>query len=103
MARGSDLERELPFGFVRQLFEPGLADAQARSGLLSGSAAAADRVFEPQGDGAGSGDASFAVLYGLFWLTANLGGGAASGARNRRPALVRSERRCGSSCTSCTD
>lgn len=72
MARGSDLERELPFGVVRQLFEPALADAQARSGLLSGSAAAADRVFEPPGDGAGSGDASFAVLYGLFWLTANL-------------------------------
>ena len=72
VARGSDLERELPFGAVRQLFQPILADAQARSRWLSGSAAAAARVFAPPADGAGTGDASFGVLYGLFWLTANL-------------------------------
>jgi DNA-binding NarL/FixJ family response regulator len=72
VARGSDLERELPFGAVRQLFEPILADPEARSRWLSDSATAAARVFAPPADGPGTGDASFGVLYGLFWLTANL-------------------------------
>src|SRR5215217_4574113 len=46
-ARGSDLERELPFGVVRQLFEPAE-------------------------EGQAAGDVSFGILYGLFWLTANI-------------------------------
>jgi AAA ATPase domain len=42
-ARGSELEREFPFGVVRQLLEPTLAqaDAQGREALLSGAAALA--------------------------------------------------------------
>ena len=52
-ARASDLERELPFGVVRQLFEPVLADG-AR--WLSGSAVAAARVFEPPDDERAAGD-----------------------------------------------
>ena len=35
-ARGSDLERELPYGIVRQLFEPLLLDPDGRERLLSG-------------------------------------------------------------------
>ena len=59
----------LPFGVVRQLFEPVLADG-AR--WLSGSAAAAARVFEPPDDERAAGDPSFGILYGLYWLTANI-------------------------------
>jgi DNA-binding CsgD family transcriptional regulator len=59
-ARGGELEREFPFGVVRQLFEP--------APVLEGAAGAARPVFETV-DG---GDASFAVLHGLYWLTANL-------------------------------
>jgi tetratricopeptide (TPR) repeat protein len=71
-ARGSDLERDLPFGVVRQLFEPVLADSEGRARWLNGSAAAAARVFEPPGEGRAAGDVSFGVLHGLFWLTANI-------------------------------
>jgi DNA-binding CsgD family transcriptional regulator len=71
-ARGSDLERELPFGVVRQLFEPALFDPEERARWLTGSAAAAGRVFEPPEEGRAAGDVSFGILYGLFWLTANI-------------------------------
>jgi MoxR-like ATPase len=50
-ARGSDLERELPFGVVRQLFEPVLADEGQRERWLTGPAAPAARVFAPPDDG----------------------------------------------------
>ncbi|MQA75072.1 MAG: AAA family ATPase [Solirubrobacterales bacterium] len=74
-ARGSQLEREFPFGVVRQLFEPRLADPKVRAEALSGAAASATAVFEAL-DGAGPGgpDASFASLHGLYWLTVNLAG-----------------------------
>ena len=36
-ARGSELEREFPYGLVRQLFEPVLADPQVRERRLRGS------------------------------------------------------------------
>jgi predicted ATPase len=71
-ARGSDLERELPFGVVRQLFEPVLVDPAARGRWLSGSAAAAARVFEPPEDERRADDASFGILHGLYWLSANI-------------------------------
>ena len=75
MARGSDLERGLPFGVVRQLFEPVLADPDDRERWLAGSAAAAARVFDPAEVGNPFGDAGFSVLYGLAWLTANIAAG----------------------------
>jgi DNA-binding CsgD family transcriptional regulator len=73
-ARSSELEREFPYGVVRQLFEAELADPALRDRALAGAAAAARPVFaslepEPAGDG---GDASFATLHGLFWLMLNL-------------------------------
>ena len=45
-AHGSDLEREFPFGVVRQLFEPLLAEAVDRKRFLAEAAAAAGPVFE---------------------------------------------------------
>jgi DNA-binding CsgD family transcriptional regulator len=71
-ARGSDLERELPFGVVRQLFEPLLVDPDDRARWLTGPAQSAARVFEPPDDGAAESDVSFGVLYGLFWVTTSI-------------------------------
>ncbi|HEX2232246.1 MAG TPA: AAA family ATPase, partial [Thermoleophilaceae bacterium] len=72
-ARGGELEREFPFGVVRQLFEPVVL--KERKKALAGAAATAAAVFEsldqPQ-DGDEMGDAAFAVLHGLYWLTANV-------------------------------
>jgi DNA-binding CsgD family transcriptional regulator len=71
-AGGSELEREFPFGVVRQLFEPLLPDGEARDRLLAGSAAPARPVFEPLEDAMA--DPSFAVLHGLYWAVVNLAG-----------------------------
>ena len=71
-ARASDLERDLPFGIVRQLFEPMLLDPTARERWLTASAEPAARVFEPPEDADATGEVSFGILYGLFWLTANI-------------------------------
>jgi DNA-binding CsgD family transcriptional regulator len=75
--RGSDLEREFPFGVVRQLFEEQIVGAApgARAELLGGLAAFAEPVFTPfdrDGDGNGVADRSAAVVHGLYWLTCNL-------------------------------
>jgi DNA-binding SARP family transcriptional activator/DNA-binding CsgD family transcriptional regulator len=68
-ARAGELEREFPFGVVRQLFESTVAGPDA----LVGAAAAARVVFAAPDDGApAGGDASFAALHGLYWLTLNL-------------------------------
>ena len=73
MSAGSDLERDFPFGVVRQLFEPVLFDAQVRTRLFDGAAGSARSVFELlDGTAAIEGDASFAALHGLYWLTVNL-------------------------------
>jgi predicted ATPase len=75
-ARGSELEREFPFGVVRQLFEPPLMDAELSRRALAGSAAAARPIFETlEEDTGGAGDAGFAALHGLYWLTVNLTAG----------------------------
>src|SRR4051812_9951227 len=74
-ARGSELEREFPFGVARQLFESALADPARRDRLFSGAAAPARAVFEsPSGpaEPEGPGDTSFAALHALFWLAVNL-------------------------------
>ena len=71
---GSDLEREFPFGVVRQLFDPLLATPGGSERLFAGAAAPARPVFEPaSGEVASSGeDVSFAALHGLYWLALNL-------------------------------
>jgi DNA-binding CsgD family transcriptional regulator len=74
-ARGSELERELPFGIVRQLLEPVLVGANEaeREKLLVGAAALAGPVlFAPDGDGGA--EPSFSALHGLYWLAVNLAG-----------------------------
>jgi DNA-binding CsgD family transcriptional regulator len=71
-ASGSDLEQDLPYGVVRQLFESLLVDSERRERWLSGSAQAAARVFAPADEGETTSPGSFAVLHGLFWLTANV-------------------------------
>jgi DNA-binding CsgD family transcriptional regulator len=75
-ARGSELEREFPFGVVRQLFEPVLVDPKARKDAFAGAAAAAAPIFETPGEGAAAGveDTGFATLHGLYWVTLNLAG-----------------------------
>lgn len=67
-ARAGELEREFPFGVVRQLFEGAVADPT----LLTGAATAAGVVFASPDNGVPAGDASFAALHGLYWLTLNL-------------------------------
>jgi predicted ATPase len=74
-ARATELEREFPFGVVRQLFESRLVGlpARERRRLLSGPALGAAAVFPGLVPDVApdSGDVSFARLHGLYWLTAN--------------------------------
>jgi DNA-binding CsgD family transcriptional regulator len=73
-ARGGELEQELPFGVVRQLFESVLVEGDEGERALAGSAGAARQLFELGGEGDGpADDPSFALLHGLYWLTVNLG------------------------------
>jgi predicted ATPase len=62
--RGSELEREFPFGVVRQLFEALVADPARAERALAGAAAPAAAVFGAP-DAATDGDVSFAALHGL--------------------------------------
>jgi predicted ATPase len=80
-ARGGELERELPFGVVRQLLEPVVAGSSAaeRELLLAGAAALARPVLFSTDPGAGA-EPSFSALHGLYWLTVNLA--------DSRPLLV---------------
>ncbi len=69
-ARAGELEREFPFGVVRQLFEtvvgrPGRA--RRRRGAPRASCSPRPTTARRRG-----GDASFAALHGLYWLTLNL-------------------------------
>jgi DNA-binding CsgD family transcriptional regulator len=75
-ARGSELEREFPYGLVRQLFEPALASmaGEEQRALMSGAAKTVEPLLA-QGEALSLpavGDASFPILHGLYWLTANL-------------------------------
>ncbi|GAA4633497.1 AAA family ATPase [Actinoallomurus vinaceus] len=66
-AVGGELEQELPFAIVRQLFEPVLRSADPEP--FSGAAALAAPVF---GAGGGSESATGSVVHGLYWLCSNL-------------------------------
>ena len=74
-ARGGALEREFPYGVVRQLYEPVVrANAARQRVLLAGAArlaAPAIGLADPATGLAGA-DASLAASHGLYWLTANL-------------------------------
>ena len=73
-ARGSELEADFAFGVVRQLLERRLtgAGAHERASLLAGPAAVAGQLLLGSVVERSTGDTSFAVLHGLYWLTANL-------------------------------
>jgi DNA-binding NarL/FixJ family response regulator len=81
-ARGSELEADFAFGVVRQLFERRLASANPgeRSALLAGPAGAVRSLLLGEPVEASAFDTSFAVIHGLYWLTANLA--------DRRPLLL---------------
>ena len=81
-AGGSELERDFPYGILRQLLEPYLAaiPADEREELMAGAAALAAPVLAPVDPSAESGgllgalettSRGFAVLHGLYWLCAN--------------------------------
>lgn len=67
---GGALEQDLPFAIVRQLFEPQLRTASTARGpeLLAGAAGLAAPVFGHRNSQSEQGD----VVYGLYWLCANL-------------------------------
>src|SRR3954468_21760294 len=72
-ARASELDRDFPFGVVRQLFEAVVA--RERAELLDGAAARARPLFDSvPASGAASSPESPAVelFHGLYWLVANL-------------------------------
>ncbi len=80
-ARGGELEREQPYGLLRQLFEPVMRriDQRTRDELLSGAAARAARVLDVGGEADQFAD-RFAAAHAVFWLVAGLCA--------RRPLLV---------------
>ena len=78
-ARGGEFEGGFAYGIVRQLFEPLLASASPdlRVELLSGPAALMEPLLgasQPAAsqDAPPSAEDSFAILHGLYWLTANV-------------------------------
>jgi len=76
-ARGSELERGLAFGVVRQLFETVVTTAPParRAELLAGAAAPAERVLTLDSVRAAqvaAADSGFAALHGIYWLVTNL-------------------------------
>ncbi|MEU5209028.1 AAA family ATPase [Streptomyces sp. NPDC020742] len=77
-AHGDALGHDVPFGVVRQLFEPLLTtvDEVRLARLLSGSAGTAAQALRgtpPHGAAVPPAeDTSFSVLHGLYWFTCNL-------------------------------
>lgn len=70
-ARATELERAFPFGIVRQLFQPDIANRSAPevSAIWAGAAASARSAL---GVAEGVSRDRFAVLHGLYWLTVGL-------------------------------
>jgi DNA-binding CsgD family transcriptional regulator len=83
-ARGSEFEREVPFGVALELFGPSLQSAgpEERRRLFRGAAELAAPLFSgtPAPDEATEPPSSFPVVHGLYWLLANLA--------ERQPLLV---------------
>ena len=77
-ARGGELERDYPFGVMRQLYEPLLLSTATaeRQRLLAGAAEPAGWAL---GLGNGSGGvhaAGFTVMHAIYWLTVSVAAGA---------------------------
>ena len=74
VARGGELEGDLPFGVVGQLFEPALRawPADRRAAMLAGAAGLAwPAIATGRESVVRAGDAG-SVLHGLYWLVANM-------------------------------
>ncbi len=75
-ARGSELETDVPFGVVTQLFGPCLytAGPDERARLFSGMARGARALFGELNDAQppAASDSPLALLHGLYWLLGNL-------------------------------
>jgi len=75
-ARASELEHDFAYGCVRQLLEPAIAkvDDAEHDRLFQGAAGLAGPLFAPAGapHPASTGDPSFSMLHGLYWLLVNL-------------------------------
>lgn len=71
-ARATELETGFPFGVVRQLFEPALARIEPGEALFAGAAGIARHIVDPTAPPpANPVQDRFAVMHGLYWLTAN--------------------------------
>lgn len=69
-ARGGELEADVPFGVVRQLFEQAVVGDEA---TLAGAAHAAAPIFDLGGEAEPAvADPGPRILHGLWWLCANL-------------------------------
>ena len=73
-ARAWELERDVAYGVVRQLFEAPLADASndQRSRWLAGAAGLATPVISAREQVTRNGSDRGPILRGLYWLSANL-------------------------------
>jgi DNA-binding CsgD family transcriptional regulator len=71
-ARGGELEREYPFGVVRQLFESRLIGGDAEALLVGAARLAAPTLGLRREGGDVVDESTFASLHGLYWLTVNL-------------------------------
>jgi len=73
-ARATELERQFPFALARQLLAPPLAalPADGRAALFDGAAGAARGALGLDRAGGRPPQDVFAVLHGLYWLTAAL-------------------------------
>jgi DNA-binding CsgD family transcriptional regulator len=79
LARASEFERAFPFGVVRQLLEPAVAEVPAdeRGELFAGAAAIAAETLGPVADPVplldqDAGRSAYATLHGLYWLCVHL-------------------------------
>jgi DNA-binding CsgD family transcriptional regulator len=77
-ARGVELERDVPFGVVGELFGARLAASarREREGLLAGHAGLAAAVLDPSAPPPAEAQA---LVRGLYWLTVNLAAAASPG------------------------
>jgi DNA-binding CsgD family transcriptional regulator len=74
-ARSSELERDFPFGVVRQLLEPLVASAAGDEGesMFAGAASLGASVLgDVESDESWSARETYAALHGLYWLTSNI-------------------------------
>lgn len=73
-ARGGEMERDMPFGVVRQLFDPLLerATEKERKRWLSGAARQALSALASSDHDPLEGPDPFAAINGLYWLVSNL-------------------------------